>query len=338
MADQQSGGQSKMIRVASALICGALTLGTHTALAADEGPAVAVVNGVRIEPWEAEREFQKLLPQTSFHGRVEGDRRLELERQATEALVMKELKRQWAGREVIGVDETSVDRELADIRGRFSDNAKYRAALDDGGITGNGLRRAIERDRLANAVDERILSKVPDPEPGDVTRFFESNRENYVTPEARHVVHVLIHVSPSADTTIWERAAIEAEGVAENVREGRTDLVVEADRRRMAVPPRYRDQTGDLGMLHRGALQANVDEVVFTAQVGEVVGPIRTIFGFSVLEVVAVEPPRQLPLDQVRDAISARLKSDGREAVLADFEAKLRATASIESGQSSAAP
>lgn len=327
-----------MIRVASALVCGALTLGAHTALAADEGPVVAVVNGVRIEPWEAKREFQKLLPQTSFHGRVEGDRRLELERRATEALVMKELKRQWAGRKDFAVDSTLVDHELTEVRGRFSDETAYRTALDEHGITEAELRRAIVRDQLATHVDERILAEVSDPDSEDIKRFFESNREDYVTPEARHVVHVLVHVSPSADTTIWERAAEEAEGVAENVREGRTDLVEEAALRRTAVPPRYRDQTGDLGMLHRGALQANVDEVVFTAEVGEVVGPVRTIFGFSVLEVVAVEPPRQLPLDQVRDAISARLKSDGREAVLADFEEKLRATASIEWGQSSVAP
>jgi parvulin-like peptidyl-prolyl isomerase len=91
-------------------------------------------------------------------------------------------------------------------------------------------------------------------------------------------------------------------------------------------------------MIHRGALQANVDEVVFAAEVGEVLGPIRTIFGFSVLEVTSIEPPRQMEFAQVSEAISSRLKREWREAALAEFEENLRSTASIEWGQSSAAP
>lgn len=327
-----------MNRAASALICGALTIGVPTAAPAEEVPAVVVVNGIRIEQWEVGREYQKLLPQTSFHGRVDGDRRLELEQQATEVLVVNELKRQWAGREDLAVDGTTVDSELAEVRGRFVDEAAYRAALDEHGISEVELRRAIMRDRLASDVDDRILSEVPDPEPGDVKRFFESNRGDYVTPEARHVFHVLIHVPPSAETAAWERAGTAAEDVAENVRQGRTDLATEAERRRTDVPPRYRDQTGDLGMVHRGALQANVDEVVFAARVGEIVGPVRTIFGYSVLEVTSVEPPRQMEFAQVSKAIASRLKRERREAALADFEKNLRETASIVWGQSSAGP
>jgi parvulin-like peptidyl-prolyl isomerase len=327
-----------MNRAASALVCGALTFGIHTAIASDDGPVVVVVNGVRIEPWEVGREFQKLLPQTSFHGRVEGDRRSELEQQAAEVLVVNELKRQWAGREDLAVDGATVDSELAEVRARFVDETAYHAALNEHGITEAELRRAIMRDRLASDVDQRILSEVPDPELGDVKRFFESNRGDFVTPEARHVYHVLIHVPPSADTAVWERAGRAAEDVAENVRQGRTDLAAEAERRRIDIPPRYRDQTGDLGMIHRGALQANVDEVVFAAEVGEVLGPIRTIFGFSVLEVTSIEPPRQMEFAQVSEAISSRLKREWREAALAEFEENLRSTASIEWGQSSAAP
>ena len=75
-----------MKRVASALLVAALTLGIHSAVSADQEPAAVVANGVRIMPWEAEREFRNLLPQTSFHRRLEGERRTELERQALDVL------------------------------------------------------------------------------------------------------------------------------------------------------------------------------------------------------------------------------------------------------------
>jgi len=324
-----------MKSVASALLVAALTLGIHPAVATDQEPA-AVVNGVRIMLWEAEREFRNLLPQTSFHRRLEGERRTELERQALDSLVTKELKRQWAVKEGLSVDASVVVRESTEIRQRFPDDAAYRHALAERDMSEAGLRLAIERDHLAKAVDERVLTAVPDPTSDDVERFFASNRADYVTPESRHLIHVLIYVAPSADADVWERADEEAGAVAASAREGTTDLPEEAVRRRSDVPPQYRDQTGDLGMIHRGALQAELDEAVFAAVPNDVVGPIRTIYGYSVLQVLSVEPPRQIELEKVRDAIDSRLRSERREAALTGFESRLRAAATVERGSSSA--
>ena len=321
--------------VAPALFIVALALGVHPAVAADQEPAAAVVNGIRIEPWEAEREFRNRLPQTSFHRRLEGERRTELERQALDALVMKELKRQWAVKEGLSVDGSAVDRESTEIRQRFPDDAAYRRALAERDMSEAGLRHAIERDHLAKAVDERVLAAVPEPTSVDVERIFAANRANYVTPESRHVVHVLVYVAPSAGAEVWERAGEVAAMVAASAREGTRDLPDEAFRRRSDVPPQYRDQTGDLGMIHRGALQANLDEAVFSASPDEVVGPVRTIYGYSVLQVRSVEPPRQIELEQVRDAIDSRLRRERRANALAEFENGLLGAANVERGPSS---
>jgi len=326
-----------MTRTGSALLLVALILGIPPVFAADQRPAVAVVNGVRIEPWEMEREFQRLLPQSSFHRRVEGERRTELERQALDTVFLKELKRQWAVNENLSVDSSAVGRELTEIRDRFSDLAAYHRALAERGMSDAGLRRAIERDHLAQAVDERILGAVAEPTSDDVEHFFAVNRSDYLTPESRHVIHVLIYVAPSAGAAVWERSAEEAAAVAVSLREGATDLLEEAARRRADVPPRYREQTGDLGMIHRGALQADVDEAVFSAPPGEVIGPIRSIYGHSVLQVLSVERPRQLELQQVRDAVYSRMRNQRREAALAGFESRLQTAATVDWGSLSAA-
>jgi parvulin-like peptidyl-prolyl isomerase len=287
-------------------------------------------------PWEAEREFRNLLPQTSFHRRLEGERRTELERQALDALVMKELKRQWAVKEGLSVDASVVDRESTEIRQRFPDDAAYRQALAERDMSEAGLRHAIERDHLAKAVDERVLSAVPEPTSDDVERVFAANRADYVTPESRHVIHTLVYVAPSAGAEVWEQAGEEAAAVAASAREGTTVLLEEAVSRRSDVPPRYRDQTGDLGMIHRGALQAELDEAVFSAAPSDVVGPIRTIYGYSVLQVLSVEPPRQIELEQVWDAIDSKLRREQRANALTKFESRLLAAAIIERGSLSA--
>ena len=325
-----------MTCVASALLVAALTLGIYPAVAADREPAAVVVNGVRIMPWEAEREFRNLLPQTSFHRRLEGERRTELERQALDALVMKELKRQWAGEEGLSVDGSGVDGELTEIRQRFPDDGAYHNALVERNMSEAGLSLAIERDHIAKAVDEQVLAAVPEPTSDDVERFFAANRADYVTPESRHVIHVLVYVAPSAGAEVWERADEEAAAVAASAREGTIDLPEEAFRRRLDIPPQYRDQTGDIGTIHRGALQADLDEAVFSAAPGEVVDSIRTIYGFSVLQVLSIEPPRRIELEQVHEAIGLRLQREWREGALAEFESRLRAAATVEWGSSSA--
>lgn len=46
-------------------------------------------------------------------------------------------------------------------------------------------------------------------------------------------------------------------------------------------------QGGDLGEFGPGAMVKEFDEVVFSAPVGEVQGPVKTSFGYHLLEVTA---------------------------------------------------
>ena len=46
-------------------------------------------------------------------------------------------------------------------------------------------------------------------------------------------------------------------------------------------------QGGDLGSFGRGAMVPEFDQVVFSAPVGEVQGPVQTQFGFHLLEVTS---------------------------------------------------
>ena len=46
---------------------------------------------------------------------------------------------------------------------------------------------------------------------------------------------------------------------------------------------------GDLGQFGRGMMVPEFDEVVFSANIGEVQGPVETQFGFHLIEVTARE-------------------------------------------------
>ena len=70
--------------------------------------------------------------------------------------------------------------------------------------------------------------------------------------------------------------------------------------------------------------------------VGERVDPGQLARKIIVLQVLSVEPPRQIELEQVRDAIDSKLRREQRANALAEFESRLLAAAIIERGSSSA--
>lgn len=292
------------------------------------------VNGVAVAGWEVDREVQKQLPWASFHRSVDEQRLAELEDEAVDRLVLLELKRQWAVEREIPAPQDAMAAELAEVRARFPSHEDYLQALEQRGMTEADLRRAIARDAIAAEVDRRVLASVQEPTDLEVETYFIMHREDFVTPEQRHLVHVVVPVSPGVPAESWEAAEHEAEALAAAARNGELSLLAEADRRRDTIAPRLQDQTGDLGWLHRGSLMADLDVAVFEPGVGSgsIVGPIRTIYGFSVLEVLEVRPPSPLGLDDVRPAIAAQLGSSWRDAALREFEQGLLDAATIQVG------
>jgi parvulin-like peptidyl-prolyl isomerase len=66
---------------------------------------------------------------------------------------------------------------------------------------------------------------------------------------------------------------------------------------------------GDLGCLGKGETVPDFEEAAFGAKQGEIVGPVKTQFGYHVLEVTDVKPKQTRPLSEVKSQITAQLSS-----------------------------
>lgn len=299
------------------------------ALTAAGQPPVATVNGVALAAWEADREYVALVGSTRFHRSIEPARERELRREALDTLVLKELKRQWAAQEGVSAAAGEATAAWRRVRERFPDEAAYLRALEEKGIEEAAFRAAFARDAVAQATDRRILSQVAPPTPQASRDYFAAHRDEYRVPEARHIVHLLVHVPPGADGVAARRAEEEADRIAAAARAGDLDLTAEVQRRLDALPPRYRDRVGDLGFVHRGALTREVEPEVFAAPSGAVVGPVRSLYGFHVVQVLGARPSQPLAFAEVQDAVAARLLRERRTQALTDFEHRLRNRARV---------
>lgn len=297
---------------------------------ADGLDPVATANGQRLEVWELDREVATVISRGSYHQRVSTERVAEIRCESLRGLVLGELKRQWAQDNPVPVDPAAVEVAWQVVRDRFESDAQYRAALEIKGIGEDGLRRAIQRDVVAEAVNESIVSGVQAPTETELEVYFILHSLDYMSPEARHVVHVLVPVAPSSRGEEWQAAEKRARELVSEVTEGEGSLLDVAEHDLERLPPRFRDKVGDIGFVHRGSLQPAVDEAVFAVEPGAVTDPVRTIYGYHVLQVISTRPPQPMELGQVRGAVEDRIIEERRQQELEDLERRLLEASVIE--------
>jgi [acyl-carrier-protein] S-malonyltransferase len=130
----------------------------------------------------------------------------------------------------------------------------------------------------------------------DVRAYYDRNRDLYAHPEVRLVRHAVVN-NPD------EARAVHARGVMDGA-----ELEV-----------------------RRGELAGPLEDALFAAAVGDVVGPIRTEHGWHVARLDGVMPASVVPFDDVRAVIAEELLGAARARAFGDWlEARRAALAIVE--------
>jgi PPIC-type PPIASE domain len=164
-------------------------------------------------------------------------------------------------------------------------------------VEGEAARRGLARATDLPGVVATELVGDGQPPPDEVLEYFERNRDRYSQPERRGARHVLCSTEDQASV------------VAEQARSGEpfADLA-----HRFSNDPGSKEMGGELGLLRRGELAGNVEEVIFSARRGEVLGPVLSPFGWHVLVVYAIEEGRAPDVASFYDEIAAELAARRR--------------------------
>jgi len=137
-----------------------------------------------------------------------------------------------------------------------------------------------------------------------VERYYERNRDTqYTTPMRVHARHILKQVP--ADATPEQEAA--ARQAAEQLRQQALQGADFAKLAREHSDGPTAKSGGDLGFFRRDEMVPAFADVAFALEPGQTSEVVRSQFGFHVIRVVAVEPAKVKPLDEVRKDIEAEL-------------------------------
>jgi parvulin-like peptidyl-prolyl isomerase len=135
-------------------------------------------------------------------------------------------------------------------------------------------------------------------------------------PDQIKVRHILLRLRKNADEEVVQQTRQRAEDILKKAKAGEDFAVLAAA---FSEDPGSRDSGGDLGWVVRSKLDPTFAKAAFAAEKGQVVGPVRSAYGFHLLKVEDRRPARQLPYEAVAERIRKELLSRLKESKTHEF-------------------
>ena len=251
------------------------------------GQVAATVNGERIERDLLERMVRaQLASQGVDPQQLEAEERAQrvtpVQQQLLTALIQFELLEQLAADFDVEVAEDELDEAFAQQVQQFGGEDAYQ---DETGLTEEEFRDLVVATQVrVEALIEQLTDDIGEQELRDA---YDAQRETRF--ETRSVRHILVETAEEADD------------VVEQLDDGADfgELAGEVSQDPGSAP-----HGGEYDHQPRGQYVEEFDEAVWTSDIGEVVGPVETQFGFHVIEVTGEEIAE---FEDVRDELEEEL-------------------------------
>lgn len=131
-------------------------------------------------------------------------------------------------------------------------------------------------------------------------------RNQWGKPEERRASHVLLTTAPDAKEADVKAVEAKAQAIAERLRKAPKTFAEVA--KKESQDPGSAAQGGDLGFFGKGQMVKAFEDAAFAAKKGEIVGPVKSEFGFHVILVTEVKAAQMKTLAEATPEIEASLK------------------------------
>lgn len=153
----------------------------------------------------------------------------------------------------------------------------------------------------------------------DIRKLYEEQKGNYGNPERRKISHILILVAPESGTDD-ATALKKAQDIRERIQKGEkfVDLA-----KTLSQDPVSSKEGGDLGYLNKDAQEASFSEAASQLKAGEVSQPVKSSFGYHLIQVTELVPASYRSYESVRDELKKMAQKNNAEAAFYERGQKL---------------
>jgi peptidyl-prolyl cis-trans isomerase D len=149
---------------------------------------------------------------------------------------------------------------------------------------------------------------------------YEERIDEFVEPEQRRIRHILLTVPADADADAAEGVKRTAAELRDRILGGEPFADVAAD---ASEDPASAANGGDLGLVARGIMDPAFEAAAFDLAPDVVSEPVRSRFGYHLIEVTEVVGGDAKPFDEVRDQLAREAATGESEAIFFDLADRL---------------
>ena len=200
----------------------------------------------------------------------------------------------------------SFDKQKKEAFPKAADFDKF---LKESGQTEEDILQRVRLDTLSTKIREKVTKGKDKVTDAQIEEYYNKNKQRFAQPEKRDLRIVLTKTKAKAEQA---KAALE---------DGESFKSVA---KQYSIDQASKAQGGKLPAVAKGQQEKALDEAIFKAKKGELVGPVKTQFGYYVFEVNKVTPESQQTLAQAKETIKQTLASQNQQKALDSFVKSFR--------------
>jgi foldase protein PrsA len=225
--------------------------------------------------------------------------------QVLEFLIRGNWIEQETDKQKVAVSDKDVQKQIdAAVKQAFQNPADFQTFLQRSGLTQADVFYQQRNQLLQQKLTEKVTkaqSKVSDAQ---IAAYYNKNTSKFATPERRDLRIVL---------TKSQAKAAQAKRALDSGQSWK------AVTKKYSVDQASKAKGGQLTGVAKGQQEKALDTAIFKAPKGKLVGPVKTQFGYYILEVSNITPAKQQSLAQSKASIQQILTSDGQRKALDKF-------------------
>jgi parvulin-like peptidyl-prolyl isomerase len=235
----------------------------------------------------------------------------QLRDQIVKYLVLRAQYKSEAEERGIEVSGDQVDKRLDQLVQQYfqGDKKRYEQQLKSNGVTNDQVREDIEAQLIQEELFKDVTKDVKVSE-ADLQKYYRENKQQYSQPAQRDIRHILLKKNQKAL----------ADSLAARIRAGGN---FERLARQYSQDPGSKKIGGRLE-ISKGQTVPAFDRVAFSIPVKRVTDPIRTQYGWHVIEALTpVKAASTTPFKQVKQAIRQQLLQSKKNEASTKYVEKL---------------
>ncbi|HIE53866.1 MAG TPA: peptidylprolyl isomerase, partial [Chromatiaceae bacterium] len=169
-------------------------------------------------------------------------------------------------------------------------------------------------------IDPDVVGSSVEVDEEGLREYWRQHQDEFRPPEERKVRHILIAVAEGVDEETESAARARAEDIYKRLKAGEK---FEQLARELSEDPGSNEQGGDLGWISPGVMPKAFEEVAYALKKGQISEPVRTPFGYHVLQVEEIKLGGEGSFESLREQIETAYRRQQAEQMLFDKAERL---------------